>query len=335
RACRLEPVDRTPIWFMRQAGRALPEYRRIRQDHDLLAITHQPELCAEVTLQPVRRLGVDAAILFADIMTPLIGVGLDVQLVDNTGPVVAEPFRSLSDFDRLRPLEPEQDVSFILETIRLLRAELPPGVPLIGFAGAPFTLASYLVEGKSSRTFALTKAFMYGQPELWRQLMERLAELVTVYLRAQIEAGAVVVQLFDSWVGCLALDDYRRYVLPHTRRIFQGLAGTGVPTIHFGADTGALLEALAEAGGSTIGVDWRVPLDVAWARIGYDRGIQGNLDPSLLLGPWEVVRQAAGLILERAGGRPGHIFNLGHGIDPATPVGNLEKLVRFVHGELV
>jgi len=329
RACARQPVDRTPVWFMRQAGRVLPEYRAVREKHDLLAITHQPELCAEVTLQPVRRLGVDAAILFADIMTPLIGIGLDVRIVEHAGPVLASPIRSLHDVSRLRPLEPEQDVPFVLETIRLLRQQLPPEVALIGFAGAPFTLASYLVEGKSSRTFDQTKRLMYGQPEVWRELMSRLADLTATYLQAQLAAGVQVVQLFDSWVGCLSPDDYRCYVQPYSRRIFEALGD--VPSIHFGVDTGWLLEDMAVAGGSVIGLDWRVPLDQGWARAGYDRGVQGNLDPLVLLGPWSAVETAARRVLERAGGRAGHIFNLGHGLHPDTPLDNLARLVELVH----
>ncbi|MHB8620938.1 MAG: uroporphyrinogen decarboxylase, partial [Chloroflexota bacterium] len=279
RALRREPVDATPVWFMRQAGRALPEYRRIRQDHDLLAITHQPELCAEVTLQPVRRLGVDAAILFADIMTPLIAIGLDLRLVENAGPVLASPFRGPSDLARLRPLDPAADVPFVLETIGLVRARLPDGVPLLGFAGAPFTLASYLIEGGASRSFASTKRLMYSQPALWHGLMARLAEMTSVYLRAQAGAGAQAVQVFDSWVGCLSPDDYRQYVQPHSRRVFKDLAADGIVAIHFGTDTGTLLEAMAEAGGAAMGVDWRTPLDRAWERIGPEMAIQGNLDP--------------------------------------------------------
>jgi uroporphyrinogen decarboxylase len=329
-ACARVPVDRTPVWFMRQAGRVLPEYRAVRQKHDLLAITHQPELCAEVTLQPVRRLGVDAAILFADIMTPLIGIGLDVRIVERAGPVLASPLRSPEDVARLRPLEPEQDVPFVLETVRIVRGQLPPEVALIGFAGAPFTLASYLVEGGASRTFEQTKRLMYGQPEVWRELMSRLADLMITYLQAQLAAGVQVVQLFDSWVGCLSPEDYRCYVQPYSHRIFQALGD--VPSIHFGVNTGWLLEDMAEAGGSVIGLDWRVPLDAGWAKLGADRGIQGNLDPVALLGPWSTVETATKRILERAGGRPGHIFNLGHGLHPETPLDNLVRLVELIHG---
>lgn len=328
-ACALQPVDRTPVWFMRQAGRVLPEYRAVRQKHDLLAITHQPELCAEVTLQPVRRLGVDAAILFADIMTPLIATGVDLRIVENAGPVMASPIRTADDVCRLRRIVPEQDVPFVLESIRLVRQELPPDVALIGFAGGPFTLASYLVEGKSSRTFEHTKRLMYRQPHAWQALMSCLADVTAEYLRAQIAAGAQVVQLFDSWVGCLSPDDYRAFVQPYSRTIFDAIGGT--PSIHFGTDTGWLLTDMAAAGGTVIGLDWRVPLDEGWARVGAGRGVQGNLDPVVLLGPWPTVETAAKRVLERAAGRPGHIFNLGHGLHPETPLDNILRLVDLVH----
>ncbi|MBV8084198.1 MAG: uroporphyrinogen decarboxylase [Chloroflexi bacterium] len=330
-ACRREPVDRTPVWFMRQAGRVLPEYRAIRERHDLVSISQQPELCAEVTLQPVRRFGVDAAILFADIMTPLIAIGLDLRIVEREGPVLGTPIRCAADLERLRPLEPEEDVPYVMEAIRLVRQQLPAELPLICFAGGPFTLASYLIEGRASRTFERTKQLMYCQPAVWASLMERLAAMVRVYLQAQVAAGADVVQLFDSWVGCLSPDDYRTYVQPYSRSIFEGLRDA--PTIHFGTDTGSLLTAMAEAGGDVIGVDWRVPLDVAWQRIGHERAVQGNLDPLTLLGPWEVVRDSAQRVLEQAEGRPGHIFNLGHGLHPQTPVENVVRLVELVHGE--
>ncbi|HLQ33986.1 MAG TPA: uroporphyrinogen decarboxylase [Chloroflexota bacterium] len=329
RACALQPVDRTPVWFMRQAGRVLPEYRAVRQKNDLLAITHQPELCAEVTLQPVRRLGVDAAILFADIMTPLIGIGLDVDIIEHAGPVLSSPIRTAEDVRRLRALEPEQDVPFVIETIRLVRQQLPPEIALIGFAGAPFTLASYLVEGKSSRTFDKTKRLMYTEPDVWGELMSRLADIAAAYLRAQVAAGVQVVQLFDSWVGCLSSDDYCRYVQPYSRRIFEALGDA--PSIHFGTDTGWILPDMAQAGGSVIGLDWRAPLDQGWACVGHDRAVQGNLDPAVLLGPWPEVEAAARRVLERAGGRPGHIFNLGHGLHPETPLDNIVRLVELVH----
>jgi uroporphyrinogen decarboxylase len=332
-ACARQPVDRTPIWFMRQAGRVLPEYRQVRKNHDLLAITHQPELCAEVTLQPVQRLGVDAAILFADIMTPLIATGVDLRIVESAGPVVSEPLRTMAAVKGLRPIEPEQDVPFVLETIRLVRQQLPAGVALIGFAGGPFTLASYLVEGKASRTFEHTKRLMYGQPDVWRELMCRLAELTAAYLGAQLAAGVEAVQLFDSWVGCLSPDDYRDYVQPYSQSIFDSLGEA--PTIHFGTDTGWLLRDMAAAGGRVIGLDWRVPLDEGWALVGYDHAVQGNLDPAVLLGPWPAVEDAAKRVLARASGRPGHIFNLGHGLHPETPLDNVVRLVELVHGDRV
>jgi uroporphyrinogen decarboxylase len=316
---------------MRQAGRVLPEYRAVRQKYDLLGISRQPELCAEVTLQPVKRLGVDAAILFADIMTPLIGLGLDIRIVEHIGPVLDSPIRSEADLPRLRPLEPAQDVPYVLETIRLLRHELPTDGALIGFAGAPFTLASYLVEGGSSRTFAATKRLMHGQPAVWHELMSRLAGIVTAYAKAQIAAGAQALQLFDSWVGCLSPDDYCRCVQPYSSAIFDALAPLGVPTIHFGTGTSSLLEGMAEAGGSVIGLDWREPLDRGWARVGFDRAIQGNLDPALLLAPWEAVQQATEAVLDRAAGRAGHVFNLGHGFLPETPLDTIQRLVDFVH----
>jgi len=332
RALRLEPADATPVWFMRQAGRALPEYRAIKERCSLLEICRQPELCAEVTLQPVRRYGVDAAILYADIMLPLIGVGVELEIVENIGPVIAQPIRDAADLHRLRPLEPVQDVPYVLEGIRCTLGELRGSLPLIGFAGAPFTLASYLVEGRSSRDFARTKLLMYRAPDVWSELMERLAGIVSAYLLAQIRAGVHAVQLFDSWVGALSLDDYHRYVLPYTRSIFRSLEATGVPTVHFGTGTGGLLEAMRQAGGSAIGLDWRVPLDTGWERVGFDRAIQGNLDPLVLQAPWDVVRREAAAVLDRAAGRPGHIFNTGHGLPPATPPDQVARLVDFVHG---
>ncbi len=332
RACRRQPADRTPVWFMRQAGRSLPEYREIRQRHTLLEITRQPELCAEVTLQPVRRLGVDAAILFSDIMQPLEAIGIELELVEGVGPVVGSPIRTAADVERLRPLEPEADLPFVMRTIGLLRRELPLEVALIGFVGAPFTLAGYLIEGKPSREFVRTKQLMYAEPALWDALMARLAESAITYAQAQIGAGAQALQVFDSWIGALSPREYVRSVLPHMRRIFAALAGS-VPLIHFGTGTAALLERMAEAGGDVIGLDWRVPLDDGWARVGGPErvAIQGNLDPAALLAPWEVVRAEAEDVLRRAGGRPGHIFNLGHGVLPQTDPDTLLRLVEYVH----
>jgi len=332
RAARREIVDRRPVWFMRQAGRSLPEYRKIRESYDLFTICQNPELCAEVTLQPVRRLGVDGAVLFADIMLPVaFGLGVELQLVDGVGPVVDHPIRSQADVDRLQTRPAGEAVPFVLETIKLLRRELEPSVAVIGFSGAPFTLAGYLIEGKPSRDFLLTKTVMHGQPSVWDALMKRLSRLVLEYLLAQIDAGAQLVQLFDSWVGCLSPADYRRYVLPHVAGIFAGLQRAAAPSIHFGTGTAGILSLMREAGGDVIGVDWRVDLGEAWRTIGYDRGIQGNLDPAVLLAPWPVIEDGARRVIEAAGGRPGHIFNLGHGVLPASPVEYLQRLVEFVH----
>ena len=332
RAARRELVDRRPVWFMRQAGRSLPEYRKIRESYDLFSICQNPELCAEVTLQPVRRLGVDGAVLFADIMLPVaFGMGVELQLVDGVGPVVGHPIRAQADIDRLQVRPAADAVPFVLETIKLLRRQLDPSVALIGFSGAPFTLAGYLIEGKPSRDFLTTKAMMYTEPALWDALMTRLSQLVLEYLLAQIEAGAQLVQVFDSWVGALSPSDYRRLVLPHMTGIFTGLQRAGAPSIHFGTGTAGILSLMREAGGDVIGVDWRVDLGEAWRVIGYDRGIQGNLDPALLLGPWPLVEDGARRVIEAAGGRPGHIFNLGHGVLPDSPVEHLQRLVEYVH----
>jgi uroporphyrinogen decarboxylase len=311
----------------------LPEYRKIRETYDLFTICQNPELCAEVTMQPVRRLGVDGAVLFADIMLPVaFGLGVELQLVDGVGPVVEHPIRSQADIDRLQARAPGEAMPFVLETIKLLRRELDPGVALIGFSGAPFTLAGYLIEGRPSREFLTTKAMMYAEPALWDALMTRLSGLVLDYLLAQVEAGAQLVQVFDSWVGALSPADYRRYVLPHMSGIFSGLRRGGVPAIHFGTGTAGILSLMREAGGDVIGVDWRVDLGEAWRVVGYDRGIQGNLDPALLLAPWPVIEDGARRVIEAAGRRPGHIFNLGHGVLPDSPVDHLRRLVEFVHG---
>ncbi|MEX2151808.1 MAG: uroporphyrinogen decarboxylase [Gemmatimonadaceae bacterium] len=333
RAARREPAEYTPAWFMRQAGRILPEYRALRERWTLLEICRQPELCAEVTLQPMRRMALDAAVLFADIMLPLVGVGIELELVDDVGPVILEPIRDAHRVEALRPINPEQDVPFVLQTIKLVKAELAPARGVIGFAGGPFTLASYLIEGRPTRTFARTKALMYGAPDVWHDMLDRLTAIMTEYLLAQIRAGADVIQVFDSWVGALAPADYVQFVQPYSRRIFAALAHTGVPTIHFGTNTATLLAEMRSDGASIIGVDWRLPLDAAWTRVGFDKGIQGNLDPCALLGPADVMEQKAADVLRRAGGRPGHIFNLGHGLLPTTPLQNAMRLVDFVHEE--
>ncbi|MEX2179510.1 MAG: uroporphyrinogen decarboxylase [Gemmatimonadaceae bacterium] len=331
RAARHEPTEYTPVWFMRQAGRILPEYRAMRERWTLIEICRQPELCAEVTLQPLRRMPVDGAVLFADIMLPLVGIGVELELVDDVGPVIASPIRDAAGVRALRHLEPEQDVPFVMETIRLLRGEIAPARAVIGFAGGPFTLASYLVEGRPSRDFAKTKAMMHSAPDLWHAMLDRLASIMTTYLLAQVHAGVDVVQLFDSWVGALDPDDYATFVQPYSRRIFADLAATGVPAIHFGTNTTALLDQMKTDGADIIGVDWRIPLDRAWRQVGHDLGIQGNLDPGALLGSAASMERKAADVLRRAGGRPGHIFNLGHGLHPATPLENAIRLVHVVH----
>ncbi len=328
RAARRAPVERTPVWFMRQAGRSLPEYRELRKQYGLFEVCRQPELCAEVTLQPVRAHGVDAAVMFADIMLPVLGMGIDVDLVENVGPVVAEPVRTMADVERLRVPEPAGSVPFVLEAVRLVREALREDQAVVGFAGGPFTVAGYLIEGKPTREFKLTKACMYGEPEVWHTLMEKLTETFALYVAACVSAGADLIQLFDSWVGALSVDDYREFAAPYSERV---LAAVDVPTIHFATGDAHLLEERAAAGGDVIGVDWRVPLDVAWERVGHDRGIQGNLDGAVLLGPWERVEAGAEDVLRRAGGRPGHIFNLGHGVVPETDPADLRRLTELVH----
>ena len=308
----------------------MAEYRALREKHTLLEICKTPELALEVTLQPLR-LGFDAAILFADILLPLEPMGAPFEFARGEGPVVHQPVRTAADVERLRVCDPEEGLGYVLDAIRLIRRELDGKTPLIGFAGAPFTIASYLIEGGKSSHYQLTKKLMWSEPDTWRALMEKVSEVVRRYLRAQIEAGAQAVQLFDSWVGALSPEDYRRYVLPHVRHILADVETTGVPVIHFGTNTTTLLEAQREAGGTVLGVDWRLPLDDAWARIGYDRAIQGNLDPLLLLAPREVAVARAQEIVARAGRRPGHIFNLGHGIVPETPVATVQAVVEAVH----
>jgi uroporphyrinogen decarboxylase len=328
-ACRCLPVERTPVWFMRQAGRSLPEYRRLRGDGNILDAIAKPELAAELTLQPVRRYGVDAAILFSDIVVPLAAIGVGVEIVPGRGPVIDPPFRTPEDLSRLRPLEPDVDLAHVLETVRILTRELD--VPLIGFAGAPFTLASYLIEGGPSRTFGRTKALMYGEPELWHQILDRLADIALATLKAEVEAGASAVQLFDSWVGVLSAADYASFVLAASRKVLEGVADLGVPRIHFGVGTGELLGLMSEAGADVVGVDWRVPLSVARGRIGAGKAVQGNLDPAICLAPVGAVIEETTKILADAGDQPGHIFNLGHGVLPETDPGVLARVVETVH----
>lgn len=330
RAARREPVETTPVWFMRQAGRVLPEYRAARADLSLLDICRRPDLCAEVTLQPVKRFDVDAAILFADIMHPLIGVGVALEIIEGVGPVMQSPLRSRAQIAALRELKPQEDLPFVLETIRILKTELGGRIPLIGFAGAPFTLASYLIEGRPSRDFVHTKSMMRSEPGIWHELMRKLSDMVISYLRAQVQAGADALQLFDSWVGCLSPMEYETHVEPYSRRIFAALRATSVPLIHFGVNTATLLSRMTTDGAGIIGVDWRVPLDEAWAIIGYDRAIQGNLDPTVLLAAPGIIQREVGDILDRAAGRPGHIFNLGHGLLPQTPVDGVLRTIAAV-----
>jgi uroporphyrinogen decarboxylase len=333
RACRREATERTPIWFMRQAGRCLAEYRALRDRYGILEMARTPELCARVTTMPVDRLGVDGAVLYADIMLPLDGMGIPFRIQPDLGPIVDRPVRTAADVEAIRVVEADEATPYLFETIRMLRRELRPEVALIGFAGAPFTLASYLIEGRPSRDYARTKAMLFGEPDLWAALMDRISEVITRYLRAQIDAGVEVVQLFDSWAGALGPADYERAVLPHTRRIFASLAGLGVPRIHFATGNPALLPLMASAECDVVSVDWRVPLDEAWEAIGLDLGIQGNLDPGVCLAPLEVIADRARDVLRRADGRPGHVFNLGHGVLPDTEADALARLSDLVHRE--
>jgi uroporphyrinogen decarboxylase len=332
-ACRRQPVDCTPVWFMRQAGRCLVDYRKLRERYDILTLTRTPELCARVTRMPVDVLGVDGAVLYADIMLPLYGMGVPFSIDPGIGPIVHEPVRDRAAVEALRVVEAESATPELFETIRLLRGDLGGRAALIGFAGAPYTVASYLIEGRPSRDHARAKSLLYGDPALWHQLMDVLTEVTIRYLRAQVAAGVQVVQLFDSWMGDLGRREYQRAVLPHTQRIFAAIREEGIPTIHFGTGTVGLLEPMAAAGSDLVSVDWRVPLDEAWRRIGPGKGIQGNLDPAVLLAPMEVVREHAGEVLAAAGGRSGHIFNLGHGVLPDSPSDHLRQLVDFVHEE--
>jgi len=329
KACRREPTDATPIWLMRQAGRYMPEYRKLREKRSMIELCTTPDLAAEVTLMPVRRFAFDAAILFSDLTIPFTAMGAPFSLVENVGPVFEKPVRSRADVDALHGFEPEESLAFTMESIRILRRELR--VPLIGFAGGPFTLAAYLVEGGSSRDFSRARAMMYADPAAWHVLMDLLAENVIKYLAAQIRAGAQAVQLFDSWVGVLHPETYKTYVMPHVKRIFDGLKPLGAPTIHFGTRTSDLLLLMRDAGGDVIGIDWMTPLGNAWKRLGDRVAVQGNLDPAALLASPDMVRAEARKVLAEAGEHPGHIFNLGHGILPETPVENVDALVEFVH----
>jgi uroporphyrinogen decarboxylase len=331
KACRREPVDATPVWFMRQAGRYMSEYRELRQRYSLLDICRAPELAVAVTLQPVNAIDVDAAILFSDLLVPFTPLGLEFDFVKGEGPSIEQPIRAAADVDRLRTFEPREALAHVLETIRILRRELADRVPLIGFGGAPFTLASYAIEGGPSANYARTKAFMYSEPDAWHRLCGLFASTIADYLAAQVEAGAQALQVFDSWAGSLGRADYREFALPHSRQLFAALRRTGVPVIHFGVGTTAILSDITEAGGDVIGVDWRLPLDEAWFVVGHNRAVQGNLDPTLLLAPRERLLAAADDVLRRAGGRAGHIFNLGHGVLPGTSLEQVQALAKHVH----
>ncbi|PKM42467.1 MAG: uroporphyrinogen decarboxylase [Firmicutes bacterium HGW-Firmicutes-8] len=331
KACRREEVEYTPVWLMRQAGRYMPEYMEIRNKYDFLTMCKTPELAAEVTLQPVNRLGVDAAILFADILLPLEGMGIDLAFAKNEGPVISNPVRTGEDVENIRILDAEEATPYVMEAIRLIRRELDGRAPLIGFSGAPFTIASYIIEGGGSMEYKNCKKMMWQAPEIWDALMEKISEVLLRYLKAQIKAGAQAVQMFDSWVGALSPDDYETYVLPYSKYVLSGLKGEGVPVIHFANNASSMLELVVQAGGDVIGVDWRINLDEAWKRIGYDRAIQGNLDPFTLYAPPQLIAEKVKRILQMAGNRPGHIFNLGHGINKETPVENVIALVEAVH----
>jgi uroporphyrinogen decarboxylase len=332
RACKLLPVDTTPVWFMRQAGRYLPQYRKIREKHDIVTIYKTPELCSEVTVQPVEALGVDAAIMFADIVLPLEGMGVRFQIKEGVGPVIEEPIRMLGGAQVLEDFDTKTDAPFILEAIELTKRRLDDRVPLIGFCGGPFTLASYLIEGGPAKDFIYTKKLMYNDSKTWELLMDKLAAAMTNYLRAQIQAGVDAIQLFDSWIGFLSPQDYRRYVLSYSQRIFKKLEGSGIPRIHFARGASNLLEEMKLAGGDVFSVDWTIPIDVAWQRLGHDVGIQGNLDPAVLLADIDLIKSEAADILKRVGRRVGHVFNLGHGILPQTSPEKVKELVKFVHG---
>ena len=330
-ACNLREPDATPIWFMRQAGRSLAEYRKIRDKHDILTIAKTPELCTEVTLLPVQILGVDGAVLLADIVVPLEGMGISVELKPDVGPIIHNPVRTMKDVEALRIIDAEESTGYIMQAIRMVRHELEGKQAVIGFSGSPFTLACYIIEGRPTREYALAKGMMYGQPEVWHALMSKLTEVVSRYLVAQVKAGADVVQLFDSWVGMLSPSTYRKFVKPYVTRIFQDVKRAGAPSIHFGTGAAALIDDMVEAGGDIISVDWRMDLDDAWAKIGYDRGIQGNLDPAMLLTDWPTIEAGMHDILRRANNRPGHIFNLGHGVPAPTNPDMLRRLVEAVH----
>jgi len=331
KACRKEKTDCTPVWFMRQAGRYMKEYQTIRKKHSLIKMFKTPEIAAEVTIQPVKAFAIDAAIIFADILLPLEGMGIGIDFPQSGGIAISNPVRNYSDVESLRIADPENDLGYVLESLRLVRSEINGRIPLIGFTGAPFTLASYAIEGGSSSHNLQTKGFMYRNPDGWSLLMKKLSKTILLLLKAQVQAGAQVVQVFDSWIGGLSPSDYRNYVLPHMRGIFQSLKEADIPSIHFGTGTAGLLPLMAEAGGDIVGVDWRISLDRAWSSIETGAGVQGNLDPVALMAPRDFLKQRAAEVLDLAGGRAGHIFNLGHGVLPSTPEDSVKFLADFVH----
>jgi uroporphyrinogen decarboxylase len=329
KACRAQPVDRTPVWFMRQAGRYMPEYRALRKQYSLLEICKKPEIAAEVTVTAAEALGVDAAIIFADLLLPLEVMGVPFRFSSGEGPVIEAPLREHSHVARLRT-DLVADMGYVAEAVGRVCRHFGDRLPVIGFCGAPFTMASYMIEGGGSRNYLHTKRLMFSSPDTWHQLTEKLVRVLAEYATQQVSAGADAIQIFDSWVGCLSVEDYRRFVLPSTKELVGGLLKTGVPIIYFGTNSATLLPSMRETGAQVIGLDWRIPLDEGWARIGFDRAVQGNLDPVLLFADWRAIQDSAEDILQRAGGRLGHIFNLGHGILPETPVENVRALARFV-----
>jgi uroporphyrinogen decarboxylase len=329
RACKALPVDRTPVWFMRQAGRYMPEYRAVRKQHSLIEICKSPKLAAEVTITAAEFLKVDAAIIFADLLLPLEVMGLPFHFSAGEGPVIEKPVRTGDDIYRLRT-DSAGDLGYVAEAVSLVARHFGAKLPVIGFCGAPFTLASYMIEGGSSRHYIKTKSLMYSQPQAWDELQSKLVAVTSAYARTQVEAGADVIQVFDSWVGCLSVEDYRHYVLPRTTELVKTLKASGAPVIYFGTDTSTLLASMKQTGADVIGLDWRIPLDEGWKRLGNDVAVQGNLDPVLLFADWKQVKAGARRILDEAGGKPGHIFNLGHGILPETPVENVKGLAEYV-----
>jgi len=329
-ACRRKPTPYTPIWLMRQAGRYMKEYRALRKKYSFLEMCKNPEIAAQVTLQPIEKFKLDAAIIFSDILIPLEPMGVEFEFAKGGGPVFHHPVREMKDIEKLRVIEPEEEVPFLMKAIRMVRKELEGKIPLIGFSGAPFTLASYIIEGGHSKNYILTKGLMYQNRPAWDALMNKISDVLIRYLNAQIRAGAQAAQLFDSWVGCLSPTDYEEYVLPYSRRVIDGV-DKSVPLVHFATSNSTLLELMKRAGGDVIGVDWRVDIGEAWARLGYEAAIQGNLDPVVLFGSVDLIKKEVKRILDRVGGRPGHIFNLGHGILPNTPVENVAALVEAVH----